>query len=371
MKFEKTAYSGVYKKGDKFFINYWSLEGKSKRVWAKTAKTAKEALRVLNETKAEIADMRAGTVAKPIASDVAVDTVEELASIFFSRRDTKGNEADKSRWERWVKPHLGGVRHPVSLGQIEEYRKWLRVQKAERSSQPIAPKTVNIIMSLINSVLSYGVKADVVRYPLGVPKLKRLPIDNDRERVLSKEEADKLLEEIEKGRIKEVVARNRAVVMLALYTGARPTSYLGLRVKDITCDTDGVPLSIRFSAKKGADSYTIPVADKLKGVLARLMFDESANAKKPNELLISSSYSAIQQSLGVIFDRLFNAGLKGYDVKHKVSLYTLRHTSASLMLEATGDIYKVSKLLGHKSVVTTQRYAKVGADSLLDGINSF
>ena len=44
----------------------------------------------------------------------------------------------------------------------------------------------------------------------------------------------------------------------------------------------------------------------------------------------------------------------------------MHHSSASLLLEATSDTYKVSKLL----IVTTQRYAKMIDDSLLDSVNS-
>jgi len=215
----------------------------------------------------------------------------------------------------------------------------------------------------------------VVRYPNGVPSVTRLKVDNDRQRVLSTSEIELLLAELDVTTCprhkRDIVRRNRLVVLLGLYTGARPTSYLGLRVKDVVCDDSGVPLRVKFSAKKGASSYEVPVADKLRGILGGALFNSDGTAKKADELVVTSSYSAIQQSLGAVFDRLFNSGLKGYDQKNKVSLYTLRHSSASLMLEATGDIYRVSKLLGHSSVVTTQRYAKITDKSLEEGINSF
>ena len=48
--------------------------------------------------------------------------------------------------------------------------------------------------------------------------------------------------------------------------------------------------------------------------------------------------------------------------------HDLRHTFATRLVQAGVDLYKVQRLLGHKSPVMTQRYAHHYPESLRDGV---
>ncbi len=48
-------------------------------------------------------------------------------------------------------------------------------------------------------------------------------------------------------------------------------------------------------------------------------------------------------------------------------LHDLRHSFATRLAQAGVDIYKISKLLGHKDIKMIQRYAHHCPDSLRDG----
>jgi site-specific recombinase XerD len=48
--------------------------------------------------------------------------------------------------------------------------------------------------------------------------------------------------------------------------------------------------------------------------------------------------------------------------------HDLRHTFATSLVQSGIDLYKVQRLLGHKSPIMTQRYAHHYPESLRDGV---
>jgi integrase len=48
--------------------------------------------------------------------------------------------------------------------------------------------------------------------------------------------------------------------------------------------------------------------------------------------------------------------------------HDLRHTAATRMIQAGKDLYKVQRILGHKSPIHTQRYAHHYPESLRDAV---
>ena len=53
-----------------------------------------------------------------------------------------------------------------------------------------------------------------------------------------------------------------------------------------------------------------------------------------------------------------------------VRIHDLRHSHASFLVNAGRTLYEVQNILGHTQVKTTQRYAHLSHDTLLDATNS-
>ena len=62
------------------------------------------------------------------------------------------------------------------------------------------------------------------------------------------------------------------------------------------------------------------------------------------------------------WDRIDNPRIKGW------RFHDLRHLAASVMVMADVPLVKVAKILGHKQLTTTQRYAHLSDRSLFEAV---
>jgi site-specific recombinase XerD len=108
----------------------------------------------------------------------------------------------------------------------------------------------------------------------------------------------------------------------------------------------------------GTDSVRLG-ADQTKTDEARLVYIEPDLATEMRALLASGQLPDVDR-----LRYIFKLACKACGYSTELVLHSLRHTTATRLLERGVDIRVVQRFLGHKSIVTTQRYAHV-ADDLL------
>lgn len=229
-----------------------------------------------------------------------------------------------------------------------------------RRRQEVAAGTINRQLQMLGRALRHMQR--VHRAKVADLDLRSAQVKEPKERIreLSKEE-QKLL-------FKHLRHDLHPWVQFALMTGARLATICELRWSDISLDT----ARMRFRIK-GDDIQFFPINRELRAFLSALpradekphsdyvitYIDQSSRAKKRRKITASGGISEeFRQALE-------RAGIEDF------RFHDLRHTFATRMLRQTGNLKLVSRLLGHKSIETTMRYAHVLDEDLADAMEEF
>ncbi|PRM87508.1 hypothetical protein CJ671_09950 [Aliarcobacter cryaerophilus] len=81
---------------------------------------------------------------------------------------------------------------------------------------------------------------------------------------------------------------------------------------------------------------------------------------EPNDKIFKTTQEVKART---ILNDLFNIGIDLEDRKNKVVIHTLRHTFASHLAINGTPIFTIQKLMNHKDIKMTLRYAKLSPDS--------
>ena len=60
--------------------------------------------------------------------------------------------------------------------------------------------------------------------------------------------------------------------------------------------------------------------------------------------------------------------MKDCKIDKHITYHCSRHTAATLAISAGAELYSVSKILGHRSLVSTQVYAKVNLEKKMEAV---
>ena len=179
-------------------------------------------------------------------------------------------------------------------------------------------------------------------FNIGMKKPSKIP------EVLSVEEVQRLLNTFTN-------LKHKAIFTLCYSAGLRLSEILNIKISDIDSDR----MQIRIQQGKGKkDRYTLLSPKVLE--LLRYYVKEY----RPTEYLFEGQDGGRYSSSSV--QSLMRKHRKKAGIKKKASVYTLRHSFATHLLDNGTDIRFIQELLGHKHISTTQIYTHVSSRSLKD-----
>ncbi len=208
-----------------------------------------------------------------------------------------------------------------------------------------SPSTANAALRVLKVVLNYAVAEGYLnslphKRVAKLPTQSRSPIwwsNDDAAKVLAAAQADT-----------ECPRDAHLLFSLALYLGIRKGEIDRLRWEDVKLESDTAVCFIRSTSidptKNGKSRY-IPICKELRAILA-LYRQLSGYVVRPENVKGKWTYR-------FECDAMFNRIVKAAGVP-KIRFHDMRHTFASLLLESSATMFKVSRWLGHSDVRITQ-----------------
>jgi integrase len=147
------------------------------------------------------------------------------------------------------------------------------------------------------------------------------------------------------------------LVIFALHTGMRMGEILELTWRGV----DVSRRTVMVCRSKNGERRTIPVNETVMSVLRP---KSKVRSLGPDLVFCSQVFTSMESGH---LRRSFRLAIGKARIED-FHFHDLRHTFATRLVQAGMDLYKVQRLLGHKSPIMTQRYAHHYPESLRDGV---
>jgi integrase len=238
-----------------------------------------------------------------------------------------------SLWKA-LEPHFG---HKVgSAVNADDCRAYHRARRKEGK----ANSTVKTELEFLRACLR-------MRYGPQAPRLWMPPESAPRERYLTPEERDKLLESIE-------TPHARLFVILALTTGARMSALLDLKWEQVDFQHGTIDLNPAGRDKTNKRRAVVPINSRARSAL------EEAHAAALTEYVIEYDGKPIKSIRKAIRQAAVRSSVP-------CSPHVFRHTAGVMMAQADVPMQKIAQYLGHTSTRVTERvYARYSPSFMKD-----
>jgi len=314
-------------KGARYYIHY-QVNGRRVRKVLKGIKSRAEAVKVLN---AEVSDSLRGKY--DVLDSKKRYTFNDFSKLYLE----KYSKANKKSWKTsdWVylrrlRPEFGTYElSKISPLMLEDYR-LKRLKEGKKKS------TINRELSCVRKIFSVAIDWGFFADSNPVSKIKFYSEkEHIRERILIESEEVRLFAEAN--------SYLNPMLRVALYTGMRRGEVFKLRWENVSFEKQ----EIKISESKSGRERRIPINSVLFDLLYVLKSKNGKDEYVFTNPKTGKSYVDIKRSFDSVLKKV---GMEDFH------FHDLRHTFASRLVRNGVDLNTVKELMGHSSIVTTQRY---------------
>ncbi len=280
---------------------------------------------------------------KPIGSKKTFKDLMEMFIAEHAPKQARNTRASYNTSLNHLKPFFGeACLTAITPKMISRYQVLRQNEKAK-------PASINLELAMLSAAFTLAVKSlewVEVNPTIKVGKLKE---HNQRERWLSKDEERRLLDNSPEWL--------RDLITLTLHTGLRQEELLCLEWTRV----DLFRKTLLIADTKNQKPKMLPInkialdviykRSKVKSIKNDYVFFDA----KGNKIIATT----LRKAFNLVTEKVGINNFRWHD---------LLHTFATRLAQRGVDIYKISKLLGHRDIKMTQRYAHHCPDSLRDGV---
>jgi integrase len=264
---------------------------------------------------------------------------------FMKEHAVKREQSTQMRYVSTLK-HLNRYFKDMQLADITP--KTISAYMNMRRREAASVATINRELAMLSKAFNLAVKQWEWCHTNPCSRIQREPENNRIDRWLTPDEEKRLL----KGAQGYLNGQLYEIIVLALNTGMRQGELLSLKWKDV----DWFRKTVTVRKTKNKDPKILPLNQTAYDLLLR----------KSKVASISGYVFATGRSTRTSrwnLTREFKNALKKAGISH-FRFHDLRHTFATRLVQNGSDLYAVAKLLGHRDINTTQRYAHHYPESL-------
>lgn len=237
---------------------------------------------------------------------------------------------------------------------INKYIASLRTKEVNGKTERTSDSHRSVHWSALNSFFQFLTPDYINSNPVANtnrPKMK----DNPKVTFLTPDEIAGIMRNVEMNGQDKLKNRDLCLLKLGFSTGLRISAIVQIDINDIDLKHN----QIRVTEKGDYDNYVM-FGDNLKTQIISWLNDREKyfSGYNTQALFVSQRGQRISDDMVTEILKKYS---KGVTDKH-VTPHVMRHSCATNLYEATGDIYLCSKQLNHKNVSTTMRYAELSKE---------
>ena len=334
----------VYPSGRKVYVVQARSNGKSRRVAVgrhgdiAPDQARKDAAGIIARIKAGLPPKLVEPEAPPTVADLAERYRREYVAMHCKPNTVKHYGL---MLQKHIVPRLG----TLHVSEVE--RDILKFQFELSDLPTVSNRCVDILVKMFNLAEQWEMRPPG-RNPC--KSVRRYKVDSRKERFLTPAELARLGRTLDIAPAKRLASRHAAAaIRLLVLTGCRRNEIMGLAWDDL--DFEAGEMRLRDSKTGGRIVPMPPAAAEVLGALPRFEGNPwvfPGRKKGTRQVNINDSWDRVRR----------HAKLDG------VRLHDLRHTFASRALALGESLPMIGKMLGHRKVQTTARYAHLARDSV-------